>query len=145
MKIERDAWIVLADGRKALIAQNTGTPLEPKLTVRDVIEAEPNPPTNEQGTDRPGRAHDSTSPGRSAMAQTDWHAQAEADFAKIVARAMEDLAKDAASLVLVAAPRALADIRAAMPPAVRSKTVSEVDKDLTNHPVPEIEKVLAGL
>ena len=147
MKIERDAWIVLADGRKALIAQNTGTPLEPKLTVREVIEAEPNPPTHEQGTDRPGRTHDSTSPGRSAMEQTDWHARAEADFAKTIAQAMEELcaANDAASLVLVAAPRALADIRAAMPVAVRARTVSEVDKDLTNHPVPEIEKILAGL
>lgn len=147
MKIEHDAWVVVADGRKALIAQNTGTLFEPKLAIRKVLEADPNPPTHEQGTDRPGRAHDRTSPSRSAVEQTDWHARAETEFARSVAEALNDLCekKDVRSLVLVAAPRALADLRAALSPTVRGRTVSEVDKDLTNHPLAEVEKILAGL
>jgi protein required for attachment to host cells len=147
MRIEHEAWIVVADGRKALITQNLGTPFEPKLSVHQVLEAGPNPPTHAQGTDRPGRSHDSTSPGRSAMEQTDWHQRAEADFVKTVAGKLDDLCKteDVRSLVLVAAPRALADMRAALTPAVRERTVTEVDKDLTNHPLPDVAKVLAGL
>ena len=147
MKIEHDAWVVVADGRKALFAQNVGALFEPKLAVRNVIEAEPNPPTHEQGTDRPGRSHDRTSPGRSAMEQTDWHAQAETEFAKTVAGALTDLCreKDVKQLILIAAPRALADLRNALPPAVRERTVREIDKDLTNHPIPRLEKVLADL
>jgi protein required for attachment to host cells len=145
MKIERDAWVVLADGRKALFVQNIGTPLEPRLSVRDVIEAPPNPSTSEQGADRPGRSHDSTSPGRSAMEQTDWHDQAETRFAKTVVEAMTQLVDAKGDIILVAAPRALADIRAALPDAVRGRLVNEVNKDLTNHPLPEIEKILAKL
>jgi protein required for attachment to host cells len=147
MKIEHDAWVVVADGRKALIAQNTGTLFEPKLAIRKVLEADPNPPTHEQGTDRPGRSHDRTSPGRSAVEQTDWHARAETEFVRSVAEALNDLCekKDVRSLVLVAAPRALADLRAALSPMVRERTVSEVDKDLTKHPLPEVEKILVGL
>jgi len=147
MKIEHEAWVVVADGRKALIAQNEGTLFEPKLAVRKVLESEPNPPTRAQGTDRPGRAHDSTSPSRSAVEQTDWHARAETEFAKTVAEALDGLckAKEVRGLVLVAAPRTLADLRSAIGPAVRDITVSEVDKDLTNHPIAEVEKILAGL
>ena len=147
MKIEHGAWVVVADGRKALMAENVGTSFELKLTMRKVLEAEPNPPTHEQGTDRPGRSHDSTSPGRSAVEQTDWHARAETEFAKSVAEALDGLCKAGVvkRLVLVAAPRTLADLRASISAAVRERTVKEVDKDLTNHPLSEVEKILAGL
>jgi protein required for attachment to host cells len=147
MKIDREGWVVVADGRKALFAQNVGTPLDPKLEIRKVLEAEPNPPTHAQGTDRPGRAHDSTSPGRSAVGQTDWHAQAETEFVRSVARSLEGFCEreGVRSLVLVAAPRALADLRDALAPTVRQRVSKEVDKDLTNHPLPQVEKVLAGL
>ncbi len=147
MKIEHGAWVVVADGRKALMAENVGTSFEPKLAMRKVLEAGPNPPTHEQGTDRPGRSHDRTSPGRSAVEQTDWHARAETEFAKSVAEALDGLCKaeGVKRLVLVAAPRTLADLRASISAAVRERTVKEVDKDLTNHPLSEVEKILAGL
>jgi protein required for attachment to host cells len=81
------------------------------------------------------------------MEQTDWHPRAEAEFVKTIAKALDDLCrkKDVRSLILVAAPRALADLRNALTPAVRQRTVTEVDKDLTNHPLPDVAKVLAGL
>ena len=147
MKIDRDAWIVLADGRKALIAQNVGTPLEPKLAVRNVLEAEPNPATHEQGTDRPGRSYDSSGSRRASFSQTDWHEQAEQEFAKRVAGELEDLSRTNAleRLVVVAAPRSLAYLRSSLSPSVKDRTVGEIDKDLTNHPVAEVERILAGL
>ncbi len=145
MKIDHEGWVVIADGAKALITQNVGSPFEPKLAIRKVLEAEPNPPTREHGTDRPGRSHDRMSPGRSAVGQTDWHAQAETAFVKSVAAELERLcrSKDVGSLILVAAPRALADLRTALPASVKNRTVGEVDKDLVNHPIAKVEKLLA--
>jgi protein required for attachment to host cells len=147
MKIDRDAWIVLADGRKALIAQNVGTPLEPKLAVRNVLEAEPNPATHEQGTDRPGRSYDSSGSRRASFSQTDWQEQAEQEFAKRVAGELENLSRTNAleRLVVVAAPRSLAQLRSSLSPALKDRTIGEIDKDLTNHPVAEVEKILAAL
>ena len=119
----------------------------PKLEVHSALEAPPNPPTREQGTDRPGRAVESVGARRSGMEQTDWHAQAEAAFLGKVAGTLAELCRngEVRRLVLVAAPRALADLRAALPAAVREKTVAEIDKDLTKHPIAQVEKILAAL
>lgn len=47
--------------------------------------------------------------------------------------------------VVVAAPaRTLADLRGAFHADVKSKIVAEIDKDLTNHPIGEIERHLVG-
>jgi protein required for attachment to host cells len=144
MKIEHDAWVVIADGRKALITQNIGQLFAPKLELRDHLEAPPNPPTHEQGTDKPGRSFDSTSHRRSGVEQTDWHDQAEAAFLRKVAEHLEQLCQTekVRRVVLVAA---LAVLRAGMPTCVRQKTVAEVDKDYTKQPLAEIERRLAEL
>ena len=54
MKIASDAWILVADGEKYLVLRNEGSPAAPHLQVIRESEAE-NPPTREQGSDRPGR------------------------------------------------------------------------------------------
>ena len=147
MKIEHDAWVVIADGRRALITQNVGQLFAPKLEIRDRLEAPPNPSTQEQGTDKPGRSFDSTSHRRSGVEQTDWHDQAESAFLAKVADRLEKLCQTekVRRVVLVAAPRALAVLRAGMPTCVRQKTVAEVDKDYTKHSLPEVERRLAEL
>jgi protein required for attachment to host cells len=147
MKVAKDSWVVIADGSKALFARNGGPLFEPRLEVQRVLEAEPNPATHEQGADRPGRSFDRASHRRSAVGQTDWHAQAEAEFAKEVAAAIDAhcRAGDIPQFVLIAAPRMLASLREALPPMARERLAAEIDKDLTNHPVPDIEKVLRDL
>ena len=47
-------------------------------------------------------------------------------------------------LVVVAPPRTLAELRLAFHPDVKACIVAEVNKDLTKHPVDEIEKHLTG-
>jgi protein required for attachment to host cells len=47
-------------------------------------------------------------------------------------------------LILVAPARTLADLRAALSEKTRRAIVSEIDKDLTKHPVYEIERHLTG-
>ena len=46
--------------------------------------------------------------------------------------------------MVVAPPRALADLRQALHADVKSQIIAEVDKDLTHHPVGEIGKHLVG-
>jgi protein required for attachment to host cells len=48
------------------------------------------------------------------------------------------------ALVVVAPPRTLADLRRSFSDGLRAKIIAEVDKDLTNHPVYEIERLLFG-
>jgi protein required for attachment to host cells len=48
------------------------------------------------------------------------------------------------ALVVVAPPRTLADLRVAFHSDVKGRIIAEIDKDLTKHPVHEIEKHLVG-
>ena len=46
------------------------------------------------------------------------------------------------ALVIVAPPRTLAQLRHAFHVDVKKRIIAEVDKDLTKHPISEIEKHL---
>jgi protein required for attachment to host cells len=50
--------VFVGDGQKALFLRNTGDATLLNLTTAQVLTDE-NPPTHEQGTDRPGRAFQS--------------------------------------------------------------------------------------
>lgn len=143
--ISHDAWVLVCDGRKALFMRNAGTPREPNLEVIEVLEDE-NPPTREQGTERPGRTMESTTNRKSAMEQTDWHALAESKFAEGVAARLDDEARRGRfdSLIVVAAASTLATLRKSFDAKTQNLIVAEVPKDLTNHPMPEIARLLTG-
>jgi protein required for attachment to host cells len=143
LKIEAGDWVVVCDGRKALILANEGDAKFPNLRTHETHEHD-DARTRDQGADRPGRVHESATTGRSAVQQTDWHDQAETEFLqKLAHRLGEAIAKDETrSLTLVAAPRALGVLRQAMSPAVHAAVTAEIDKDYVNMPVYEIEKRL---
>jgi protein required for attachment to host cells len=46
-------------------------------------------------------------------------------------------------LVVVAPPKMLGDLRAALHPEVAQCVVAEVPKDLTSHPIPELTRLLS--
>jgi protein required for attachment to host cells len=144
LKLPHKAWVLVCDGRKALFLQNEGDKLFPNLKVRRVFHAADNPATHEQGTDRPGRAVMGTH--RSAMDETDWHEIAEHRFAAEIAAALVRLhqAEPLESLVIVAPPRTLADLRHALPKEIRQAVLEEIDKDLTKIPADEIERHLTA-
>ena len=48
------------------------------------------------------------------------------------------------AILVAAPPRTLADLRRAFHADVKAKIVAEVDKDLTKHPVDQIEAHLCG-
>ena len=145
MKIGTGDWIVVCDGRKALILENLGDRMFPNLHTREVRE-HADQPTSAQGSDAPGKLHASVGTARSAVEQTDWHDEAERAFLKALAERLHQAvsAGETRGLTMVASPRALGMIRADYTDAVRRVLHGEVDKDLVKLPVYEIEKQLLG-
>jgi protein required for attachment to host cells len=146
MWIAHDTWILVGDGRKALVLRNAGTPQRPALELVDVLRDKANPPNREQGTDRPGRVMQSASSKRSAVEQTNWHEIAEDKFAATVASRLAAAAnqKRFEQLILVAPPATLAALRKQLDGKMQARVSAEIGKDLTNHPLPEITRLLAG-
>jgi protein required for attachment to host cells len=141
-RLSNKTRILVADGAHALVLRNDGDAAFPNLKLVRAYEQD-NPATRDQGSDRPGRTNDSLG-RRSAMEQTDWHQVAEDRF---VQRIADDMAKDLSSgefedFVLAAPPAALGEFRKASTGALAKATILEIDKDLTKHPVAEIEKMI---
>jgi protein required for attachment to host cells len=145
LKIRQGDWIVVCDGKKALVLENIGDEKFLNLRTREVYE-HPDPKTSELGTDAPGRALNSLGTARSAMEQTDWHTQEEERFLRTLADRLDAAvnAGQAKSLILVAPPRALGVLRQTYSHALRGALRAEIDKDFVKLPVHEIEKHLAA-
>lgn len=143
VRIDNGYWVVVCDGRKALILENAGDAERLNLVTRETKVAE-NPPTREQGTERPGRVHQSVGAERSAVEQTDWHDLVERAFLRELAGRLDRAvaAGEARAIVLVAPPRAMGALRADLSPAVRAAVKAEIVKDYVGQPVSEIEKHL---
>ena len=84
VKVPWESWVVVCDGAKALILQNAGDAQLMNLQVRETL-TQPNQPTREIGTDKPGRSYAPDGLSGSAMEETDWQDQAEEEFLKEVA------------------------------------------------------------
>ena len=142
LAIPHDAFVFVGDGRKALFLRNAGDEKFPNL-VTELVFVDENPATHEQGSDRPGRAFASAnSNNRSAMETTDWHEIEEHRFTQRVSSVMEKLVRerDVRALVVVAPPRTLAELRHLFHADVKARIIAEIHRDLTKHPVWEIER-----
>lgn len=142
--IPHGARVLVADGKKALLLRNTGTAFQLMLEVEQVIEANANPLSHEQGTDRPGRTW--TGSHRSSVDQTDFHDLEEERFSVAVAERLETICmdQDIRKLVIVAPPKSLAGLRRAMSETLSKRVIAEHDKDLVNLPIEEIQKHLVS-
>jgi protein required for attachment to host cells len=144
MNIPYEALVLVGDGRKALFLRNRGTPAQPELVLENKIEQD-NPPTRDQGTDRPGRKPGSDGVSQSAIEEGDRHQLQEQRFAVRLAERLYEMghANQYQSLVVVAPPRMLGDLRAALHPEVAQRLVGEVAKDLLAYPLPELTRLLS--
>ena len=143
--VPHNALVLVGDGQKALFLRNKGTAHRLQLVVERILERD-NPPTREQGTDRPGRSSASVGVARSAMEETDWHHIAEERFAGELAEALyrHAHANLFEKLVIIAPPKVLGNLRKALHAAVAERVVAEIPKELTSHPVAEIERLIAA-
>jgi protein required for attachment to host cells len=145
LKIRQHDWVVVCDGTKALVLENTGDDVFPNLQTKEVY-AQKDSKTHEQGTDAPGRVHQSVGTMRSAVEQTDWHERTESAFLQDLAGRLDAAvtAGETKAVILVAPPRALGVLRRSYSPRLRDALRAEIDKDLVKKPVHEIEKHLVG-
>ena len=143
ISIPHDAWVVVADGEKALFMRNEGDGEHLNLEVFREEEID-NPPNREQAANRRGRQSDSTSARRHAYEDTDWKQLGKDRFAKDLAEILYKRAhaNKFDKLVVAADPSTLGELRKEFHQAVSERVIAEVAKDLTNHPMDEMEKVL---
>ncbi|MEI9927999.1 MAG: host attachment family protein [Sphingomonas sp.] len=144
MQVPHNAFVVVADGRKLLFLRNEGDASFPNLQVEKKL-VDVNPTTSDQGSDSPGRSFSSVGDGRSAYEQTDFHQLEEDRFAADAAELLNQraLRGEFESLIVVAPPRTLGELRKHYHKAVSERLAGELDKDLTGHTVPQIEEALA--
>jgi protein required for attachment to host cells len=142
--VSHDSLILVGDGQKALFLRNIGSAQHVDLVVERIFERD-NPPTREQGTDRPGRSTASPGVARSAMEEVDCHLAKER-FADELAEALYRYAHADGfqRLVIIAPPKILGNLRRAFHAEVLDRIAAEIPKELTTHPVAEIGKLIAA-
>ena len=142
--LKHGTWVLVADGEKALFLKNQGDAKYPNLEVVREMEQE-NPPTREQGSDRPGRYSDGGfSAHNSAVDDTDWHRIAKERFADEIAQRLYKLAHadEFRDIILVAPPLVLGELRKKLHKEVDGRVSAEISKTLTNHSISDIETIL---
>lgn len=142
--LPRGAWVVVADGEKALVLVNEGDEQDMNLVLRRKQEQD-NPQAQAWSTDRPGRFNDGPGVQRSAVADTDWH---ELEKERFAAHLADSLYKDAhagrfETLVILASRVVLSRLRKDLHPEVRDRILLELPKVLTNHPLDDVEDLLS--
>ena len=143
ISVPYDAWVLIADGEKALFLKNLTDAQDPHLEVVRKEEQE-NPKDIDQSANRPGRMPDNGPGQRSAMDDTDWHQLAKERFADDLADLLYRQAHRHRfeKIVLVAPPKTLGEVRQKLHKEVADKVIGEIPKTLTNHPLDEIEAAL---
>lgn len=131
-------WALVADGGRARLFERR-LPAGPWRERTEDALAAANPLSREQGTDRPGRVHESATTTRHGIEpRTDPHRAAKTKFAARLATRLEDAATSFERLLLVAPPSFLGDLRASLGEATRRKLHGTLDKDLTHAPLADV-------
>ena len=143
MNLPNNTLVLVADGRKMMFLRNHGQGAQIDLRL-EAHHHQENPSNRDQATDAPGRSFASVGSRRSAMGETDFHQIEEDRFAAEAADMLREraLSGDFKSLVVVAPPRTLGELRKHYHKEVASRIVDEVHKDLTGCTVEEIEAAL---
>lgn len=166
MQVPHDAMVLVADGRKMLLLRNEGDAEYPNLQVEKKA-LHPNPKDSDQKTDTAGQSSSTQSgagapavaqggsmhaqgggaqfaPSRGTMGETDYHQMEEDRFAAETAAMLNKRAlnHEFQSLIIVAPPKTLGELRKHYHKEVESRLAGELAKDLTDHSVPQIEEAL---
>lgn len=143
MGIAKDTLVLVTDGRKMLFLRNEGDSEYMNLTVERHAERE-DAPDRELSTDAPGSVFQSGTAGRASYQETDFHQLEEDRWVhdaadRVNARALR---QDFEQLVIIAPPKALGELRKKLHKETEKRTILEIDKEMTNQPLEEIEKLI---
>ena len=144
MRLKNGNWVVVCDAGKYVVYENQGD--TDRLDLRVIsFDENTNPPTHQQGSDRPGRL--SSPDGQNAsVGDTDWHAQEETRFISMLARQMDGWAKGEPSrrFVLIADPKSMGTLRQSLNDHTLSRIDHSVTGDHAHRPVAAIEALING-
>ncbi|ABV95645.1 conserved hypothetical protein (plasmid) [Dinoroseobacter shibae DFL 12 = DSM 16493] len=142
--LPENAFVVVADGEKALFLRNVGDNQDMNLVVARKIE-QSNPAARDWATDKPGRFNDGAGVQRSAVDETDWHQLEKERFARDLADKLYKLAHQGQfdHVVIVASRVVLSALRKELHEEVLDRIILDIPKILTNHPLDEIETHLS--
>ena len=132
MQIPKNTVVAVADGEKLNMFRNNGDERDVKLVALDDVEVD---------------AAGSASVGRNSSANPDGGQAEEAGFAVGIAEMLNRrvLKGKVTSLVVIAAPRTLGELRKQYHKNLEAVLIGEIPKDLTGHSLKDIEKALAAL
>lgn len=134
MRVPHKALVAIANGERFVLMRNIGQPLEPRLEAVEELDLEL---TNFSA----GVRHQDPAGQRAGSADVDELAHGAAIAEWLNARALNN---ELDSLVIAADPRTLGEIRRHCHKELEARIVGEVAKDLTNAPIPVIEKAIAA-
>ena len=134
MQIPHNAHVALANGERFLVMRNVGQPLEPKFEQVQSLDLEL---TNFSA----GVRHQDPAGQRNGSTDIDELAHGAAIAEWLNKRALNG---ELEALVVAADPKTLGQIRQHCHKELASRIVGELAKDLTNQPVPAIERALAA-
>ena len=142
MQIPNGTFVVVADGKKMLFFRNEGDEDYPQFELENKRKQEL-PPNRELKTNEAGRSFAKGSEHRSKVQDTDFHQLEEDRFATETAELLYKRAhrNDFEKLLIIAPPRTLGELRKHYHKEVEDRLLGEIDKDLTGHPIVEIEKI----
>ena len=145
MRIPHDSVVLVTDGRKRLVFRNEGGADALALVVVSAAQ-DANPRTREQVTDSAGRTSTPVT-GGGALPAADAHEIEEQRFAAETAEELRRgvLTGEFAQLVVLAPPKTLGQLRKNYHPEVERRMLREIGKDVTGHPVGDIEKMLMAV
>ncbi len=133
MQLPKGATVAVADGEKLNLFRNTGDEANPKLTAL---------PGADVGSDNKGsgaRHHSSSANPDDSQVEEDSFS---AGIADLLNRQVLD--GKITDLVIIAAPRALGELRKHYHKKLSATLRGEIAKDLTGHAVQDIEKTIAA-
>jgi len=145
MSLPNQALVLVADGRKMLLLRNHGKGLKVDLRT-EAHDERADAKDSDMKTDAAGTGTQSGGYGRPAMDETDFHQQAEDEWAKDAADLLNRraLTNDYDALVIVAPPKTLGELRKHFHKETERRIVATFNKEMTDRPLADIEDLLAG-
>lgn len=138
-------WALIADAQHARILRRPNE-IAPWSELTEEAITIDNPLSHEQGSERPGRVNESAGTTRHAIEpRSDPHRMAKQAFAQRLADHLEEAATAGryASLLLVAPPAFLGDLRDALGAETQKRLKASLNKDLVKMPLNDLVPHLA--
>lgn len=145
MPKNKTCWIVVADGTRARILANDGPGCGLRNTSNIDFVAD-NRKSRDIVSDRPGRSKGGASGRHAIEPRVESHQYVKQLFAKEMAKRINDACRrgDFDSLILVAPPQTLGELRSALDKPALSKVTAELGKDLTKVAVHDLSQHFEG-